>query len=267
MVETHPSRDKYIKEMLGQIILIATFAVSSLTTLTTLYIIFGLRLNDDNGLIQIREISESSSQLLVNQNIGADIFQPLEEIYFEQINSPFIDVSNRNLLTPKESSASISMNGGDITIHAKEFTTGSSEQIDFRLPATLSSLNVLHGIVNIRLIRSPSSNLPGRSSPILEIISGTDLHLSGNLGVRSHSSRAVLSSQRSIDLVSKDGSIILNAAHGINLPDLARDHTQKESNYIMDQYDEVSVWQKNSGKIQLCIRQQNGQIYQATDSC
>lgn len=261
------SRNTQLKVFFGQIILIVTFVLSCLTTLTTIYIILALKLNNNAGVIQIKENSENFSQILLNQNLNTDKFQPLEALHFETIISPSIDISTRNSRKAQEPSASLSMNNDEIIIQASHFSSGSrSMSMDFRLPKKLSSLEVPHGVQNLRQIRPLPNSASHRNHPILEIISGDDLHLSGNVGLRCHSSRARMSSKHSIDLHSRDGSITLSASR-IYLPNLAHDPNRKESNYIMDQLDETFSNNRISEKMQLCIGNGNGLIYQAIDSC
>lgn len=263
-------RNKYLQVFIGQVVLIVTFLISSLTTLTTIYIIFSLRLNNDIGIIRVDKISDNLSQLVVNQNLHIEKLVPSEEIQFESITSPTISISSRNSQNQNESPTSVLMNKDEILIRAEHFSTGSSRPLEFRIPRKLGSLRVPHGIHNMKLIRPfdahANPSIRHRNSSKLEITSDSGLQLSGNLGLRAHSFQSQYSSRHLVEIDSREGSITLSAADGIYLPNLARSQPRKvDSRYMLDS--DLHDW-VNEDKIQLCMSRESGLIYQATrDSC
>lgn len=244
-------------------------SISIYTTWKTVDVIMKLRVLQEKKLIH-----SMSDVIWLNQDVSVDALRVHRAIRLSKILSEQMMIHGEdgsNLEAGQQNQARIHINTDSIDMHARSYgfmNENGDYSSSLRLANKLDVLEAPGGIKNLKAIRGQSS---GEQSSDIDIISNSDLEISGNMGLKSHSKEVLLDSKDSIHIESKEDSIVINSKDGLRLPNLHlkdnnKDVTQDIKILSKIQNDEFNSLYGSPDSHQLCIDSEDGRVLRGRTS-
>jgi len=259
-----------LKILFENFLLGLTFMVNFVTLIGVLWAISKLRSDRNLGSIVTLVGEENSPErhLFIDADIYASRLDVMGGLKTNRMIGEQVIISTGDEYTGEQldsATVGIKIDPESITMQAEQFGSNIDDdrQFELELPKKLERLDISETLTNIRSIRSDNERL----SSGLEIESDDRLELSGNLGVNVHAKVLKLSSPETINIVSKEESIIIQLNGGsLLLPSLSLlDSRDLGAKFALGQGEMPPSTGANE-MYHLCINQASGLLYHSENS-